>query len=85
MDATRRAAGREVPCRDIDLPGLGIHPDPEFRMERTVADINSMLESVDTAVLVGHSLGGYVAIHAAAPYPEQFDGVLPAGAAYTWN
>jgi pimeloyl-ACP methyl ester carboxylesterase len=69
----------------IDLPGHGIHPDSEFTMERAVADIGSVLDSVDSAVLVGHSLGGYVAIRAAAVYPEQIDGLLLAGAAYNWN
>ncbi|WP_225336303.1 alpha/beta fold hydrolase [Halomicrobium urmianum] len=69
----------------IDLPGHGIHPDPEFTMERAVADIDSVLDSVGSAVLVGHSLGGYVAIRVAAARPERVDGVLLAGAAYNWN
>jgi len=69
----------------IDLPGHGIHPDPEFTMERALADIGSVLDSVDGAVLVGHSLGGYLAVRAAAAYPERVDGLLLAGAAYNWN
>jgi pimeloyl-ACP methyl ester carboxylesterase len=69
----------------IDLPGHGIHPDPEFTMERAVADIDSVLDSVGSAVLVGHSLGGYVAIRAAAADSERVDGMLLAGAAYNWN
>jgi pimeloyl-ACP methyl ester carboxylesterase len=69
----------------VNLPGHGIHPEPEFTMERAVADVGRVLDSVGSAVLVGHSLGGYVAVRAAAEYPERVDGLLLAGAAYNWN
>ncbi|AGN02877.1 alpha/beta hydrolase fold protein [Salinarchaeum sp. Harcht-Bsk1] len=68
----------------IDLPGHGVHPAPEFSMERAVADVDRVLDSFGTAALVGHSLGGYVAIRAAAGDPERVDGLLLAGAAYNW-
>jgi pimeloyl-ACP methyl ester carboxylesterase len=69
----------------IDLPGHGIHPDSEFTMERALADIKGVLDAVGSAVIVGHSLGGYVAIRVAAANPERVDGLLLAGAAYNWR
>jgi pimeloyl-ACP methyl ester carboxylesterase len=69
----------------IDLPGHGIHPDPEFTMERAVADVREALDEAGSAVLVGHSLGGFVAIRAAAAHPDRVDGLLLAGADTNWR
>lgn len=69
----------------VDLPGHGVHPDPTFTIERAVADLAAVLETVDGAVLVGHSLGGYVASRVAAAHGERIDGLVLAGAAYNWR
>lgn len=55
----------------IDLPAHGIHPHDEFSFDRAVEDVGKVLENIGTAVLVGHSQGGYVAMHAAAAHADQ--------------
>tara|TARA_B110000238_G_scaffold191953_1_gene226706 strand:+ start:646 stop:1428 length:783 start_codon:yes stop_codon:yes gene_type:complete len=66
----------------IDLPGHGDSPcpddDPEaFTRDAALADIDDVLASVDgRAVLVGHSLGGYLALAHAATRPNAVRGVV---------
>lgn len=69
----------------IDLPGHGIHPSGEFSFDRAVEDIGTVLEEVGSAVLVGHSQGGYVALRAAATHNDRVDGLFLAGADYNWR
>lgn len=69
----------------LDLPAHGIHPIGEFDFERAVADVGEILDMEGSAVLVGHSQGGYVALRAAAEYGKRVDGLLLAGAAYNWR
>ncbi len=62
----------------IDLPGFG-KSDPQQNC--SIADmaliVNTVLEDLDikTCVLVGHSMGGYVALEFAKLYPEQIAGI----------
>lgn len=69
----------------VDLPAHGLHPLQTFSFDRAVADVETVLEAVGSAVLVGHSQGGYVALRAAAAHAERVDGLLLAGAAYNWR
>lgn len=69
----------------LDLPAHGIHPEADFTFDRAVDDIGDVLDEEGSAVLVGHSMGGYVAIRAAAEHADQVDGLLIAGAAYNWH
>lgn len=69
----------------LDLPGHGIHPVADFDYDRAVDDLDAILDDVGSAVLVGHSQGGYVAIRAAAAHHDRVDGLLLAGADYDWR
>ena len=66
----------------IDLPGHGDSPcpddDPEaFTRDAALADIDEVLASVGRpAILVGHSLGGYLALAHAATRPNAARGVV---------
>lgn len=65
----------------LDLLGHGRSPVPDDRAEytrdRALDDIDDVLESVGgTAVLVGHSLGGYLALAHAATRPGVAPGII---------
>lgn len=64
----------------VDLPAHGDHPATDFDYARAVADIGSVLDAVGSAVIVGHSMGGYIAMRVAAEHSEYVDGLLVAGA-----
>lgn len=69
-------------CVAVDLPGHGRRSDEAFTLESAVA---AVAEAIDTevpdgrAVLVGLSLGGYVAIEAAEARPDLVVGLVLAG------
>ncbi|WP_227133374.1 alpha/beta fold hydrolase [Halorubellus salinus] len=65
----------------VDLPGHGTHPDPSFAFESAVADVGAVLQATERGVVAGHSLGGYVALHAAVAHQQRVDGLVLAGAA----
>ena len=69
----------------VDLPAHGIHPDADFDFERAVDDVGDILDEVGSAVLVGHSLGGYVALRAATAHETRVDGLVLAGSAHNWR
>jgi pimeloyl-ACP methyl ester carboxylesterase len=64
----------------IDLPGLGkSEPMPAaFTIENVGAEILLFLEAqkIESAVLIGHSLGGYVALAMVSLKPEIFSGLV---------
>lgn len=65
----------------VDLPGHGDSPcpdDPEaFTRDRALADLDDVLGQLDEpAVLVGHSLGGYLALAHAATRPGATRGIV---------
>jgi pimeloyl-ACP methyl ester carboxylesterase len=68
-------------CVSVDLPGHGSQRDQEFDLEPAVAGV---IRAIDTAaggraVLVGLSLGGYVAMTVAGRHPEKVRGLVIAG------
>jgi pimeloyl-ACP methyl ester carboxylesterase len=66
----------------LDLPGHGVRAAEPFTIEaaaRTVADAIDAEVPSRRAVVVGLSLGGYVAIEAAAAHPERVAGLVLAG------
>ena len=63
----------------IDMPAHGTHPRSSFNFERAIRDVSDVLDKEGSAVLVGHSLGGRVAMEAAATHDERVDGLLVAG------
>jgi len=69
-------------CVTVDLPGHGARADEPFTLEAAAA---AVAEAIDRAVpsrravLVGLSLGGYVAIETAERYPDRVAGLVLAG------
>lgn len=67
----------------LDLPGHGVRAAEPFRLasatQVVVEVIAQASESGARALVVGHSLGGYVAMAHAAAHPEQVAGLLLAG------
>ncbi len=67
----------------LDLPGFGVSPappeawTPRDYAERTVAPILAGLP--EPVIVVGHSFGGRVAVHAAVAAPEQVAGLVLVG------
>lgn len=63
----------------IDLPGFGKSSldNPDFGLEDTAAIINDLLEEegVDSCVMVGHSLGGYITMAFAELFPQRLAGL----------
>ena len=65
----------------VDLLGHGASPVPEdpaeYTRDRTLLDIDDVLDELDVpAVLVGHSLGGYLALAHAATRPGVARGIV---------
>ncbi|MFF1608779.1 alpha/beta fold hydrolase [Amycolatopsis sp. NPDC058278] len=72
--------GTRHPARAIDLPGHGAHRGSPFTLPDAV---QAVVDAIDEpALVVGHSLGGYVAIAAAARYPERVAGLVVAGSSF---
>ena len=70
----------EVRLIAVDLRGRGRSaelPGP-YGMARHAADIEAVIEALDLprAILVGHSMGAFVAVVAANRYPDRFSEVL---------
>jgi 3-oxoadipate enol-lactonase len=62
-----------------DLRGHGLSPTPEevYSMDLLAADILALMDDLGLprAVLAGHSVGGYIALHFARNYPERLAGL----------
>jgi len=71
----------------LDLPPSGLtgpHPEERYDPEAYLALVNGVLDhaGVDEAILVGNSLGGYIAARYASRHPERVRGLVlisPAG------
>jgi pimeloyl-ACP methyl ester carboxylesterase len=77
----RRLAG-SYRCVAVDLPGHGVLADRPFTIEVASGLVRAAIEAEvpsGRAVLVGLSLGGYVAIDTAEAYPEHVAGLVLAG------
>jgi pimeloyl-ACP methyl ester carboxylesterase len=67
----------------LDLPGHGATPEPpaDWGSPEYAALVADVLKALpEPPVLVGHSLGGRVAVHVAASYPELLSGLVLTGA-----
>ena len=65
----------------VDLPGHGESPSPEdpaaYTRDAALADLDDVLATLDELpVLVGHSLGGYLALAHAATRPDASRGIV---------
>ncbi|WP_152421315.1 alpha/beta fold hydrolase [Natronococcus amylolyticus] len=77
----RRALADEFRVVALDLPGHGTFADETFRMEPAIDRLEAVIQTATdgSAVLVGLSLGGYVATEYASRHPEQVDGLVLTG------
>ncbi len=69
-------------CIAVDLPGHGVLADRPFTVEDAIATVEAAIEAESAtgrAVLVGLSLGGYIAIDTAEACPERVAGLVLAG------
>jgi pimeloyl-ACP methyl ester carboxylesterase len=66
----------------VDLPGHGSLRDEEFDVEHAVDQLAAVVDEVANgwAVVVGLSLGGYIAIEFGARYPQKAAGLVIASA-----
>lgn len=69
-------------CVNVDLPGHGTQRDVDFELDAAAAGVVRAIDEAagGRAVLVGLSLGGYVAMTIAARHPERVRGLVIAGA-----
>jgi pimeloyl-ACP methyl ester carboxylesterase len=66
----------------LDLPGHGVRAGEPFTFEAAAAAVAEAIDAAvpsGRAVVVGLSLGGYVAIEAAERYPDRVAGLVLAG------
>jgi pimeloyl-ACP methyl ester carboxylesterase len=76
-----RLAGR-YRCIAVDLPHHGALADVPFTVEGATAAVRDAIDAESAsgrAVIVGLSLGGYVAIETAEAYPDRVAGLVLAG------
>ncbi|MGH2503553.1 MAG: alpha/beta fold hydrolase [Ktedonobacterales bacterium] len=73
----------------LDLPGHGARAAEPFRLASAAQAVTEVIarasECGAQALVVGHSLGGYVAIAHAAAHPEQVAGLLLAGSSVDYR
>jgi len=76
------ALDAEFRCVLVDLPGHGAAADRPFTLAGAASDVATTIAALPDgrAVLVGLSLGGYVAMEVAARWPERVAGLVVAGA-----
>jgi pimeloyl-ACP methyl ester carboxylesterase len=69
-------------CISLDLPGHGTQADEPFTMDAAIASVRETIdrEAGGRAVLIGLSLGGYVAMAVAGASPGRVRGLVVAGA-----
>lgn len=66
----------------VDLPGHGALADMSFRLARAVAIARAVVDrNGGRAIVIGQSLGGYVAMELAAAHPEMVAGLVLCNAA----
>jgi pimeloyl-ACP methyl ester carboxylesterase len=65
----------------VDLPGHGMLREQPFRLEAAVQTVMESLrhQTRDRALIVGLSLGGYVAMACAHDHPQQIAGLVLSG------
>lgn len=69
-----------------DLPGHGTRRGEQFRIDNAADAVERAIDGLGgRAIVVGHSMGGYAAIAAAARRPDKVAGLVAAGCSLTPN
>lgn len=69
-----------------DLPGHGTRRGEAFTLDAAVRAVTDSVDGLGgTALVVGHSLGGYVGIAAAGRHPDRVVGLVAIGSTYRTN
>ncbi|MCW4351714.1 alpha/beta hydrolase [Hoyosella sp. YIM 151337] len=80
-DQVRLLEARNIRTAVVDLPAHGSRRGDQFSVDAATDTIAEAIDHVGgQALVVGHSLGGYMTIAAAARFPQRFAGMLVAGA-----
>jgi pimeloyl-ACP methyl ester carboxylesterase len=76
------ALGDEFDCLALDLPGHGTRPAERFSLAGAADAVAEVIatQGGGQAIVVGWSLGGYVAMELAARWPDRVAGLVLAGA-----
>lgn len=76
------ALQKDFPVAAVDLPGHGARSAQPWSLHAATEVIASAVDSLDhgPALVVGHSLGGYVSLEFARHHPERLRGLVLAGA-----
>ncbi|TDP97190.1 alpha/beta fold hydrolase [Labedaea rhizosphaerae] len=81
MWAPHRDLLSPTPIRTPDLPGHGTRRGEPFTLAGAIRTVVDAIDEVGgRALVVGHSLGGYAAIAAAARHPHKVAGLVASGA-----
>ncbi|MCW3816811.1 alpha/beta hydrolase [Micromonospora sp. DR5-3] len=82
------ALAAEFPVAAVDLPGHGRRSAEAWNLDRAADVVAEAIQDLDAglALVVGHSLGGYVSLHVARRHPDLLAGLVLMGAsvATTW-
>ncbi|MFE9206211.1 alpha/beta fold hydrolase [Micromonospora sp. NPDC007230] len=76
------ALAAEFPVAAIDLPGHGRRSAEPWDLDRAADVVAEAVHDLDAgpALVVGHSLGGYVSLHVARRHPDLLAGLVLMGA-----
>ncbi|MGW5670773.1 alpha/beta fold hydrolase [Micromonospora sp. NPDC003776] len=76
------ALAADFPVAAVDLPGHGRRSAEPWDLDRAADLVAEAVRDLDAgpAVVVGHSLGGYVALHLARRHPDLLAGLVLMGA-----
>lgn len=80
--------GAERTCLAVDVPGFGVSDPlgPDCTVEAQAAAIEALLDRLEVGpcVLVGHSMGGKIAVVMAARRPHQVEGLVLVAPSPPW-
>jgi pimeloyl-ACP methyl ester carboxylesterase len=79
------ALAEEHDVAAIDLPGHGVHADQRFSFDGALTAVLDALGDGPPALLVGLSLGGYVAQLMGAQHPERTAGLVLTGSSVDYS
>src|SRR3954452_17387029 len=79
------ALADEHPVAAIDLPGHGTRAEERFSFPLATAAVEAAVGDAGPALLIGLSLGGYVAVTVGAEHPELTRGLILTGCSVDYS